>query len=426
MAQLEAIYHVPKRAIISNGKIHWESRISANPIIGLPQIFWDNGHPWPEANHWAYDKVLSDGVKLATIQSLMAHLHKYACWLEKTTLDWRHFPTRKSERVLVLYRGALIEARNAGDISPSTATARMRSVIQFYRHCATYNFIHRETPKWTDRTVVISYFDSAGFERTLSRITSDISIPNRSTSSFKLEDGLLPITSSHMTELLQFTSKYTSEELHLMLTIGFFVGARISTIASLRIENLENALPDCNIAKIWNIAIGPGTGVDTKFDVSGYLMIPDFLLKELKRYAYSSRRLKREQRANNGNKSLLFLTRFGNSYSAPIGLSGSAIAREMTDLRRKSLAAGLVFMKKFHFHQTRATYGTWLMTIALGKIGQKSAIEFVRQAMLHKHEATTMRYITFLELTKAKIEMGNAFTDAFGGLSTRLGNNDNG
>ena len=176
MAQLEAIFHVPKRAIISTGKVHWENRTSANPIIGLPQIFWDNGHPWPEANHWAYDKMLSGGVKLATIQNLMAHLHKYASWLEKTTLDWRHFPTRKSERVLVLYRGALIEARNAGDISPSTATARMRSVIQFYRHCATYNFIHRETPKWTDRTVVISYFNSAGFERTLSRITSDLSL----------------------------------------------------------------------------------------------------------------------------------------------------------------------------------------------------------------------------------------------------------
>jgi integrase len=424
VAQLESINHVSKRAFITDGTVNWESIPSARPISGLPQIFWDDGYPWPEANHWAYERALSIGVKLNTVQSLMAHLHKYASWLETNKFDWRHFPTRKSERVLVLYRGALIEARDSGEISPSTATARMRAVIQFYRHCAIHNFISRDAPKWKDRPVVISYFDNVGFERTLSRITTDISIPNRARPGFKLEDGLLPITSSHMTELLQFTSSNESEELHLMLTLGFFIGARIGTIASLRIENLENALPDSSIVGIENIAVGPGTGVATKFDVSGHLLVPDFLLNELKRYAYSPRRLKREQIASKENKSLLFLTRFGNPYSNPSGLSGSAIAREMTDLRRSAVVAGLKFMKKFHFHQTRATYGTWLMTIALQKIGQKAAIEFVRQAMLHKDEATTMRYITFLEHTKAKIEMGNAFTEAFGGLSTRLGSSN--
>lgn len=424
MARLESINYVPHRAVVAEREVNWVRKLDARPLSGLPQIFWNDGTPWAEVNHWAHDKALSVGIKLNTVQSLMSHLHKYASWLEERQIDWRHFPTRKSDRVLVRYRGSLIEARDSGDLSPSTATARMRSVIQFYRHCAAHNFISREAPKWLERPVIVSYFDSVGFERTLLRLSTDISIPNRARPGFRLEDGLLPITSAHMTELLRFTSENTCEELHLMLTVGFFTGARLGTISSLQVESLENALPDSSIPGISTIAVGPGTGVATKFGVSGHLLVPDFLLAELKHYAYSSRRLNREQRTDKESKSLLFLTRFGNPYSSPNGLTGSAITREMTDLRRSAVKAGLKFMQTFHFHQTRATYGTWIMSIALEKVGQKASIEFVKNAMLHKEEATTMRYITFLEHTKAKIEMGNAFTQAFGGLVTRLGDSN--
>lgn len=421
MARLESINYFPHRAILAEREVIWVSDSAARPICGLPQIFWEDGTPWNEANHWALDKARCVGIKLKTVQSLMVHLHKYAVWLEEEQADWRHFPTRKSDRVLIRYRGVLIKSRDQGHLLPSTTTARMRAVIQFYRHCVVHNFVSRDAPKWKERPVYVNYFDTVGFERTLLRLTTDISIPNRTRPGFRLEDGLLPITSAHMTELLRFTSENTSEELHLMLTVGFFTGARIGTISSLRIENIENAFPDYSYPNISTISVGPGTGVATKFDVSGHLFLPDFLLAELKRYAYSPLRLKREQRASKAHKSVLFLTRFGNLYSNPEGLSGSAITREMTDLRRIAIKAGLKFMQSFHFHQTRATYGTWIMSVALAQVNQKAAIEFVKHALLHKDEATTMRYITFLEHTKVKIEMSNAFTQAFGGLFTRLG-----
>lgn len=92
----------------------------------------------------------------------------------------------------------------------------------------------------------------------------------------------------------------------------------------------------------------------------------------------------------------------------------------MVDLRRRGRAAGLKFLQRFKFHQTRATYGTWLMTICLKAASVKAAIEFVKRAMHHKHEATTFGYVTFIEHTQAKIEVANAFTEAFLGLKTRL------
>ena len=39
--------------------------------------------------------------------------------------------------------------------------------------------------------------------------------------------------------------------------------------------------------------------------------------------------------------------------------------------------------------------------------------------MLHKHEATTLRYIRFLEVTKGKQEAAAAFAEAFTGLRNR-------
>lgn len=410
MASLEYISYQPHVAYIESNEVQWIPNTAAHPIQKLPQLFWRDGTPWAEANHWALDKALQPDIKVITVRTLMAHLRAYAEWLEASQRDWRHFPRRKQDRVLHLYRGDLVRSRDAGHISPSTTTARIRAIIQFYRHCGSYGFVSRETPLWKDKPVVIRYFDSVGFERSLLRLSTDISIPNRPRHGIKLEDGLLPISMKNQRELLQFASEQASPELHLLLVAGFFTGGRLGTLTTLRVTNLESAIPDPRAANMWHIPVGPGTGVATKFDIQGNLLVPEQLLLLLKQFAYSPRRLKREAKADKDNKGWLFLTRDGNPYRP------SASTREMVELRRKAIKAGLKFMQNFRFHQTRATFGTWLMTIALEVTSTKAAIEFVRNAMLHKHESTTMRYITFIEHTKAKIEVANAFSEAFLGL----------
>src|SRR5438105_2693047 len=82
--------------------------------------------------------------------SLMKHLTAYASWLEFMELDWRHFPVRKQDRALVLYRGELIAQRGRGSLAPSTASARMAAVIQFYRHAQAYRLVERKSPMWKD------------------------------------------------------------------------------------------------------------------------------------------------------------------------------------------------------------------------------------------------------------------------------------
>lgn len=413
-ATLEYITYSPHRPVVSEHAVNWVSDKVVRTIKRLPQIFWSSGDPWREVNLWALEMGRTPGANMDTVRPLIAHLHHYAKWLESEQVDWRHFPQNKAERVLVRYRGALIAERDSGALEPSTTTSRMNAVIRFYRFAAGRKFVSRDAPKWHDKPVVLKYFDTTGFERTMTRLSTDISIPNRARPGVRLEDGLLPLTQQDMSELLRFANNYASKELYLMLLIGWFTGARIGTIITLHTPALEQAIRDPKAPGFWVIPVGPGTGISTKFDVSGDLLIPDQLMTILKTYMTSRGRLARLLNADKSYQRHLFLTRNAKPYTV------SAVDRQVADLRKKGKAAGVKFLGKFKFHQTRATYGTWLMSICLETGSVKAAIEFVKRAMHHKRESTTFGYITFIEHTKAKIEVANSFTEAFLGLQSRL------
>lgn len=384
----------------------------ARAFDSLPQIFWKEGSGWDEVNQWALSKLVDFNIKVKTVDSLMKHMHAYAVFLESRGLDWRHFPIKASERALVRFRGHLMNQIKDGSLASSTARSRMNAVVQFYRHAQEHEFIQPAGPLWRDRQVVIPYYDAAGFKRALVRASTDLSISSQVAPGVRLEDGLLPLNEEHMTQLLQYTARHQSTELHLMLSVGFFTGARLETITTLRIENLEESLPHPLLKGFWELRVGPGTGVATKFDVQGALLVPDFILFAIKDYAFSTVRLKRETRASEKDRSLVFLTVRGGQYT-------NAVSSLMTVLRRDCVGAGLMFMSRFKFHETRATYGTWLMKLALGVMKTGEAIELVKSAMLHKHEAATFRYVKFLEDCKGKQEISAEFNRVFTGLVER-------
>lgn len=413
LASLEYIDFKPLQEVIEDDSIRWEPDKLARAVPRLPQLFWQEGESWAEANYWALDRASHPQADIETVKALMKHLHAYAQFLEDTGLDWRHFPMRLADRAVVRFRGHLVEQLNRGSLASSTARARMAAVIQFYRHAEAHGFVGAESPLWKERAVVIPYHDAAGFKRTMVRVTTDLAIPNRRRPGAVLEDGLTPLRTEHMEQLLAFSSKEGPQELNLMLLTGFFTGARIETITTFGIGNLEQAHPGPFMKGFWLLRVGPGTGVATKLNVEGDLLVPEFLLDELKAYAYSTKRLLRERKASPAHRSVLFLTMHGKPYAQ------ASVTRLMTDLRRAALVAGLKFMERFKFHQTRATYGTWLMQLALSATSEANAVALVKNAMLHKNEATTFRYIRFLGMSKGKAEAAAAFTEVFTGLSGR-------
>ncbi len=416
MATLEYIHYTPHRPQIDAGVVRWVVDEAICSMDRLPQVMWKSGEPWREVNLWAMEMARNRDVKLRTIVSLMEHLHKYCNWLEQAVpaVDWRHFPQTKSERVLVRFRGDLIDKRDSHVLMPSTATARMNAAIRFYRYAADKNFIGREAPKWQDRLALLPYFDHAGFNRTMARVTTDVSIPNRQRVGLRLEDGLLPLTERHKLDLLNFARDNASTELHLALLIGSYTGARVGTIVTLHITALDDAVRDPALQGMWLVKCGPGTGIKTKFDVNGDLLIPDELMAHLRTYVSSRRHIDRVVKADKSNRKLVFLTRLGAPYKV------KAIDREMVDLRRAGQAAGLKFLQRFKFHQTRATFGTWLVKLCLEVSSVKAAIAFLMEAMFHKDEATSFKYVKFIERTNDSVAIEKAFAESFMGLSTRI------
>lgn len=433
MADLEYIDFTPMREVVEDGNVRWVPDKLSRRINGLPEIFWSGvplqegdepfykaGEPWHEANHWALTKATATlGGHPKTVKKVMEHLVAYASWLESKGLDWRHFPSRKEDRAVVLFRGELIGQRDRGSLKPSTTSARMRAVLHFYRHCQVYGLVDRKSPLWKDRQVVIRYFDTFGFTRTLQRTASELSIPNNARPGDRLEDGLTPLRQEHAVRLLEFTKEQGLMELNLMLSLGALTGARISTITTLGVKNIEDALPDDQTPDSYLVPVGPATGVNTKFDVSGNLMVPKFLRDSLLEYAYSTHRVMRQGLASEANRGVLFLSMRGNPYGP------NSMNPLMSDLRERAVSAGLRFMESFKFHQTRATFGTWLMGVALKHMDTAGAVAFVRDAMLHKHEATTLGYVRFLEKSKAKAQVASEFSALFSGIANRDWNQHN-
>lgn len=414
MATLQLINYHPFQINIQNDQVHWTKSNHQN-IDGLPQIIWQDNSTWSEANLWALEQATSFRSSIKTVRSNMSHLLAYAKWLEAESIDWWHFPDRERERCLNRFRGALIQARNSGELAPSTASQRMAAVIRFYKWARNTGLISNEWPMWKDRFVGIRLTNQFGLEHTLKVASTNLSIPNRTVAGpIQLEDGLLPLSAKAMKEVLSFADKNASQELALMLRIGFFTGLRIGSITDLKVATLQNAITIPEVG-IKTISVGPSAypPVDTKFDVSGSVPIPNELLELLLDYASSIRRLKRQSLSSESDRDLLFLSRFGNNYKAD---SSSAINVEMSRLRKLGLKSGITAFKGFYFHRTRATFATELMRVALNVMSVSDAVEFVKGACLHKDISTTMKYVKFIETSKTMKDASDAFTKAFMGL----------
>ncbi len=433
MASLELIHYFPHRIVVAEeGTVRREQDRLLRPIKGLPQIYWADGSSWRAANLWAFNRATNGVTDIKTVRSNLSHLHKYALWLEGENLEWQHFPMLERDRVLIRWRKHLIEQRDRlGLLAPSTASQRMNATIHFYRFAQVYGLIGREAPMWQERQVVVRFFDSVGFERSMLKQSTNLAIPNRARHGLKLEDGLTPLTDQHRQDLLAFTGRpgNVSREVDLMLKLGFFSGARLETITDLKRDTLTNAVQDPREPGLYYLSVGPGHRpyVATKFDVSGQIVVPAALLSELRDYAFSVSRLRREALAAPEDKELLFLTRYGRRYADRDSGSGTAVGRAMVDLRRKATEGGLKFARHFHFHMTRASFGTSLASLLLAQPGAtvKDVLDLVSSLMLHKEVSTTLKYIKFVQQLPMKAAVANEFSNAFLGLSTRLGEQHN-
>lgn len=350
--------------------------------------------------------------------SAMTHLNAYAKWLEDEGVRWWDFPSRESDRCLVRFRGALMNNVEEGCLAPSTASHRMSAVIRFYRWLHSENLLSPEWPMWNEKVVGVRLTDSFGFERTLITNSTDLAIPNRKASRDTLEGGLLPVSLRRRNAILTYCNKNASQELTLMLGLGFRTGMRLGTICDLKIKTLQRAVPDPSFPGWFRIAVGPGAHppVHTKYGVTGQIWIDESDLQAITSYSFEFRRLNRQARAAPEHREHVFLTRNGAPYGADSGDKSNALNVELHRLRRRSIAEGIEDLRNFHFHQSRCTFATEIARLALKHGNANQAISFVKQALLHRDESTTLKYIRFVENNSVMASAADEFTKAFVGF----------
>ena len=295
----------------------------------------------------------------------------------------------------------------------------MRVVVQFYRFLRAEGLIDPDLKLWKERQVKISVFDSVGFERTINVNTTDLSIPNRKRHGLSLEDGLQPLSEGALKELLYLAKSSLPYEFFLMLLLGTFCGLRVGTITDLKVSTLLNATPDPESPHNKLINVGPGVHppVATKFSVNGQISVPEPVFDRLLAYATSIRRLSRQAKASEEDSDLVFITARGNAYSPDGDDSSSAIRTFTHQARALAEEAGIVELSTFRFHQTRATFATRLTAKLLEKHAANEVLAFVKRAMLHKRESTTLRYVRFVQQRPINIAAADAFTREFLGLA---------
>ncbi|QIZ23105.1 transposase, putative (plasmid) [Pseudomonas putida] len=420
MGTLERINAPRHLAVVDDEGVRWEINDQRSTLKKLPQIVWSDNTPWREANLWAFERACDKRCKLKTVLSVMSHLHAYAKWLEAEALPWWHFPARQSDRCLVRFRGHLMAEIDSGNLANSTAKQRMSAVIRFYRWLVAAGLLSPEWPMWNEKSIGIRLVEDFGLERTMRVASTDLAIQNRKKIGDPLEDGLMPVPRDHVGKILEYASQNASLEFYLMLRIGFATGMRFGTIADLKIETIYNAIEDHRFRGFYTIRVGSAArpSVHTKFDVTGDIWIHADDLELLRDYIYSHRRLMRQRLSSMANNNHIFLTKFG----VPFGNDDDSYSRAMTvelgRLRKKAATEGFEYLRGFKFHQARCTYATELARTLLRHGNAGMAVEIVKTALLHKDEATTLKYIKFIEKTNVMAKAANEFSTDFLGLAS--------
>jgi Phage integrase family. len=423
MARCELITFTPHAPEVVDGKFHWVP-LKSGGFEGLPQICWESGEPWREANLWLLNGAYRQDIE--TVRSNAKALHAYAQWLESSDplIHWWDFPAKEKDRCLVRFRGFLIKKREAGQLAPSTASARMRAVIRFYRWAYAERLFTLQWPMWHERQVVIKLDSTDYLERTVVAMTTNLAIPNRKRNATALEDGVMPVSAEERDAILTLVDTHGSVELALMLRLGFFTGMRLGTICDLKVDTLIQAIPEPGVPDARLISIGPNARppVHTKGGTYGHITVPRPLIEDLTHYASSLRRLERQTRAKRDDKSLLFLTRFGNPYVKRKANKSAAINVEMHKLRSITRAEG-THLSHFHFHMTRATFACDVMRLAL-QIEGIDPVAVVGAMLFHTHRRTTEAYVHYLKTQPIKADVANAFTKVFLGAMKRPAEKD--
>lgn len=409
----------------------------------FPVLIQGDGVPWEIGNLYLTNKLKSEsGYESRTFRGIADHLLDYLRFLEDEELDYLHFPKNERLKVTFRYKQRLIEQITEGDLSASTAKARINAVVNFYRGIMYWNLIDRnriQNAPFEEIERYINVTTEYGIQNAMKIKSHSLVIPTpkKQRQTEYINDGgdLRPLATGEQESVLK-ALRDSSREYQLMFYFALFTGARVQTICTLRAKHLQGKLDGNGYLRL---SIGHGTQIDTKRGKPMTLLVPGWLVRDMLIYSRSPESTKRRARSFYGNtdNNYVFLskngipyytskkeiydrrdarvTRYAGMADQAVNVSmqdGAALRQHIRDILLPRIHQNNPNFQDFTLHDLRATFGMNLLEVQLQHMGEQNitaALEYVQQRMGHTNKETTMQYLNY----KSRLQWKNSVQHEF-------------
>lgn len=390
----------------------------------LPTLYGDNGLYIESVNHWFIHLIAAK--RLDNLSSYSRALLRYWLFLEKEGLAWDQFPPIKSLKPTYRFRNEdLLKSTKNGSLAYSTANTYMSHVVQFYRWAAHEQFFAVTESNKPFEIEFVPIKNNGMLAHMMPKFvvqTSDLRIRVPRDAASNQVNSLNPLT-REMLHSLSLHLHQEPPETRLIVLLGVQCGLRIEEATGLTLSAINQAIPISNSRTRYQITIGPGNGVPTKYNKTRTIEITQALLENLQRYAIGERRLNRLDKLQariikykkliieeedlvllslgiNKNKlellvaaqhyEPLFISQTGNPFQPKV------VSTRFGEMRKAMLTKGIPFNHRFH--DLRCSYATYrLQSLLDSGIEVTSALDLLMQWMGHNHESTTWKYLRYIK-----------------------------
>ncbi len=396
----------------------------------FPVVLNSDGSPWAFACLYIFDRIEADiAPNMETYKSIATDLRAFRVWLDEnvdTPELFSHFPRFVQGRVTYRYAAYLRQRVMANLSETSTSERRFNNVIRFYSWLIEKNYLNPMFSPWEEKTITLKISDQHGVSFYKKIKTTNLSLNtsklNHTFDDF-IEDGgkLRPLTQEEQRWVFDSLNALGNIEMNLILLVMLLTGARIQTVCTFQIGHFTNPYPKYSssikgLGEVIKLKAGPGTGIDTKFNKSGVLMIPRALYQALHHYAISPRVRKRSALTELGwdEAQYLFLTQQGSPYyESRADIVGAVEGFDRHHFKkgetiRQYLKEQLIpyvqkkFKGEFSFrvHDLRATFGMnvesrLVRLVHEGKLTMDKARQILATLMWHSSSETTDKYLNY-------------------------------
>lgn len=387
-------------------------------IDRLHVIVQPDGALWPEGCFYLFWCHVQKSLHHSTIANTAGDLADFMNKILDGERDYNDFSGLKPHRPTYFYKSELKLEVATGSLKRKPANRKLSNMVGFYKWKVDVRGFKPEEQMWEPVIKQRRYFDKHGVAQVKEIYTTDLAFKNAETISTGrfLRDGsrLFPIERKNQENLIKALMELGNTEMLLAHIVSLTTGARCQSALTLRHSCIQpgvGSADDPAKFALYNIQMGEGTLIDTKFSKPQSVSMPAWVHHLLHVYINSERhkiRCAKSPIQDDGDQ-YVFLTRTGRPYYVAdadrktFGFSaeaGSAIRQFAKKIKERLNHMNAYF--PYSFHDLRATFGMNLLEdymnqVKDGKMNQLELLSNLQRRLNHEDINTTLAYLKYRE-----------------------------